>query len=76
MRLAGKWPVDKNKSKARNYRYFLEKQIGYITGNDPEKLEKHRDDVPNVSPEELPPSYHEANMRGMSFFICCDQNLF
>lgn len=64
MRLAGKWPVDKQKSNSRNYRYFLEKQIAYITGTDHEKLEDHRDDVVRMEPESLPPSYHDANIRG------------
>lgn len=67
MRLAAKWPIDKRKNEKRNYKYFLEKQIGWICGLSHERLESHRDDRPTLSPSELPMSYHDANMRGRVF---------
>lgn len=67
MRLAAKWPVDKNKNEIRNYRYFLEKQINWMCGLSQEPMISHRDDKPAINPSDLTMANHDANCKGLFF---------
>lgn len=64
LRLAAKWPIDKNKNESRNYRYFLEKQINWMCGLSHDPITPHRDDKPRLNPTDLTMSHHDANLRG------------